>query len=215
MVELKTKVIGLTIDSSFVQAMPFSKERLDQIGLRALDSFKNVGLRPEQIGLRTADVLFGYELHFSLFGGNAAFRLTGTRVVLNFQNIQSRAGLQSVVETASRAHSLLQETDFLEHAIGVVAHMSFRDEQGHKNAIDVLEDPARNIEFLGRLAHFRIDEWPEVIRIEVDRSLFVSPGLFMAWNSKWRGKVDSETLLQAAKAFEITANRLDFNFEVP
>jgi hypothetical protein len=65
MIELTTKLIGVSIDSSFVQPRPFAKERLDQIGLRALDSFKANGLQPEHIGLRTVDILFGYELNFT------------------------------------------------------------------------------------------------------------------------------------------------------
>lgn len=36
--------------------------------------------------------------------------------------------------------------------------MSFRDEQQQKNAGSYMEDPARQIAFLGRLAHFKIPE---------------------------------------------------------
>jgi len=214
-IELTTKLIGVSIDSSFIQPRPFSKERLDQIGLRALDSFKANGLQPEHIGLRTVDVLFGYELNFTLFGGSTTFRLTGAHLILNFQNILNRDALRIVAETASRAHSLFEETEFLEHAIGVAAHLSFRDEQEEKNANGFMQDPVRQIEFLGRLAHFRIPEWQQTIRLEIDRSIFFPPGLFMSWNSRWRGKLDVDTLTQAAKAFEIAANRFDFNIVVP
>ncbi len=215
MIELTTQVIGVTIDSSFVQARPFSKEWLDQFCLRALNSFKDNGLRTEHIGLRTADILFGYELNFGLYGGSATFRLTSERLILAFQNVVNRNALQTVAETASKAHSLFEETEFLEHAIGIVAHMSFRDEQQRKKASGALEDSERQIEFLGRLAHIRTAEWAETIRLEVDRSIFFPPGLFMSWNSKWRGKVDVETLTRAAKALEVAANRLDFDIAVP
>jgi hypothetical protein len=134
MIELTTKVIAVTIESSFLQTRPFSKDRLDQIGVRVLDLFKANGLQPEHIALRTVDVLFGYELNFSLFGGSATFQLTGARLILNFKNILNRDALQIAAETASRAHSLFEKTDFLEHAIAVGAHMSFRDEQQQKNA---------------------------------------------------------------------------------
>ena len=70
----------MTIGSSFVQTRPFSKDRLDQIAVRALDEFKPNGLQPEHIGLRTVDILFGYELNFSLFGGSATFQLTGAQI---------------------------------------------------------------------------------------------------------------------------------------
>jgi len=215
MIELTTQVIGVTIDSLFVQARPFSKERLDRFCLRALELFKDNGLKPEHIGLRTADILFGYELNFGLFGGNATFRLTSERLILTFQNVVNREALRTVAEAAGRAHSVFEDTDFLEHAIGIAAHMSFRDEQQRKNATVVLKDPQRQIEFLGRLAHITIAEWPETIRLEIDRSIFYPPGLFMSWNSKWRGKVDVETLSMAAKALELAANRLDFDIVVP
>ena len=215
MIELTTKLIGVSINSSFVQTRPFSKERLDQIGLRALDLFKPNGLQPEQISLRTVDVLFGYELNFNLFGGSATFRLTGAHLILNFQNILNSDALRIIAETASRAHSLFDETEFLEHAINAAAHLSFRNEQEQKNASAFMQDPSRQIEFLGRLAHFRIPEWTQTIRLEIDRSIFFPPGLFMTWNSSWRGKLDLDTLTQAAKAFEIAANRLDFNIAVP
>lgn len=215
MIELTTKVIAVTIDSSFVQPRPFAKERMDQIGVRALDSFKVNGLQPEHIGLRTVDILFGYELNFSLFGGSATFRLTSAHLILSFQNILNRDALQTVAETASRAHSLFEKTDFLEHAIGGIAHTSFRDEQQEKNVSASMEDPARQIEFLGRLAHFRIPEWSQAIRLQIDRSIFFPPGLFLSWNSVLGGQVNVETLTQAAKAFEITANRFDFRILVP
>jgi hypothetical protein len=215
MIELTTQVIGVTIDSSFVQARPFSKERLDQFCLGALDSFKDNGLSPEHIALRTTDLLFGYELSFGLFGGYATFRLTSERLFLAFENVANRDALKTVAETASKAHSLFEDTDFLEHTIRIAAHMLFRDEQQRKNASSVLEDRTRQIEFLGRLAHVRIPEWPETIRLEIDRSIFYPPGLFMSWNSKWRGKVDVETLSRAAKALELAANRLDFDIAVP
>jgi hypothetical protein len=215
MIELTTQVIGVTIDSLFAQARPFSKERLDQFCLRALELFKDNGLKPEHIGLRTTDILFGYELNFGLFGGNATFRLTSERLILTFQNVVNRDALRTVAEAAGRVHSLFEDTDFLEHAIGIAAHMSFRDEQQRKNAGSVLKDPQRQIEFLGRLAHITIAQWPETIRLEIDRSIFYPPGLFMSWNSKWRGKVDIETLSMAAKALELAANRLDFDIAVP
>ena len=215
MIELATRVIAVTIESLFAQTRPFSKERLDQIGVRALDLFKANGLQPEHIGLRTVDVLFGYELNFSLFGGSATFQLTGARLTLNFKNIATKDALQVAAETASRAHSLFEKTDFLEHAVAVVAHMSFRDEQQAKNGTASMVDSARQIEFLGHLAHFRIPEWSEAIRLQIDRSIFFPPGLFLSWNTVWRGQVDLEVLTQAAKAFEITANRFDFSLVVP
>jgi hypothetical protein len=215
MTELTAKVIAATIESSFVQTRPFLKERLDQIGVRALDLFKANGLQPEHIGLRTVDVLFGYELNFSLFGGSATFQLSGARLILSFKNIVTRDALQTAAETAGRAHSMFEKTDFLEHAIAVVAHRSFRNEQQRKNATASMEDPARQIEFLGRLAHFRIPEWSDAIHLEIDRSIFFPPGLFLSWNTVRRGQVDVEALTQAAKAFEITANRFDFSVVVP
>jgi hypothetical protein len=93
--------------------------------------------------------------------------------------------------------------------------MSFRDEQEQKNASASMEDPARQIEFLGRLAQFKIPEWAQAIRLQIDRSIFFPPGLFMSWNTVLRGQVDVEAFAQAAKAFEITANRFDFNVVVP
>jgi hypothetical protein len=215
MIELTTQVIVVAIDSSFVQARPFSKEQLDQFCLRALDSFKDNGLRPEHIALRTADVLFGYELSFGLFGGSATFRLTSGHLILVFQNILNRDALKTVAETAARAHSLFNDTDFLEHTLGIVAHTSFRDEQQRKQASGALEDPKRQIEFLGRLAYLRTAEWAETIRFEVDRSIFFPPGLFLSWNSRWRGKVDVDTFNRAARALEAAANRLDFDIAVP
>jgi hypothetical protein len=214
MTELTTRVIAVTIESLFAQTRPFSKERLDQIGLQALDLFKANGLQPEHIGLRTTDVLFGYELSFSLFGGSSTFQLTGSRLTLNFRNIASKDALQVAAHTASGAHSMFEKTDFLEHAVAVVAHTSFSDEQQEKNATAMM-DPARQIEFLGHLAHFRIPEWSEVIRLQIDQSIFFPPGLFLSWNTLWRGQVDMDLLTQAAKAFEITANLFEFGIVVP
>ena len=212
MIELKAQVFGVAIESPFTEARPFSKDWLDKTAIGVLNAFKDYGLRPENVVLRNTDVLFGYELNFALFGGSATFALSGVRLLLNFQNVTSRSALQTVSETAIRAHAVFEGRLFSEHMIRVIAHMPPRDEA---DKIDTLmADSDKQVEFVGRLLHMRVDEWEDSIRLEIDRSLLVQNAIFISWFSKYRGKLTSDTLARAGNAFQNAARRLGFNFDI-
>jgi hypothetical protein len=215
MIDLTTEVIAITIDSSFLKARPFSKEQLDQLALNLLEVFKESGLRPEHIGIRATDLLFGYELNLGLYGGSATVRTTSSQLTLNFQNVRNRSALETVAGTVLKVHGLFKPDDFAEHAFGIVAHLSFRDEAQRKDAAKIFEDSERQIEFVGRLVHIRTAEWPESIRLEIDRSMFFPGGLFMSWNSKWRGTVDLKMLGDIFESLAVTSKRLDFDIAIP
>jgi hypothetical protein len=117
--------------------------------------------------------------------------------------------------TVLKMHALFKEGDFSEHSFGVAAHLSFRDEEQRKSATKTMEDLERQIEFVGKLVYVTPPGWPESIRLEVDRSIFFPPGLFMSWNSKWRGPVDLKTLGDILESLAATAKRLDFDIAIP
>ncbi|SRR5258708_34797102 len=212
MIELKAQVFGVAIESPLNEARPFSKDWLDKTAVGVLNSFKDYGLRPENVVLRNTDVLFGYELSFGLFGGSATFALSGVRLLLNFQNVTSRSALQTVSETAVQAHAVFEGSLFSEHMLRVIAHMPPRNEA---DKIDTLmADPDKQIEFAGSLVHLRVDEWEESIRLEIDRSLLLQNAIFISWFSKCRGKLNSDTLTRAGNAFENAAKRLGFIFDI-
>jgi len=215
MIELIAKAIGLIIDSPFGEARPFSKERLDEAGMGALKLFAANGLKPENIVLRTTDVLFGYELNFSLFSGSATFKLSSANLLLNFQNISLQQELELVSDAVVKAYSLFEESAFSHHSANMVAHLSFVDEKQRQGASLSLQDPSRDIEFLGRLAHLKISDWPWSIRLEIDQSNFFPPGLFMSWMSTWQGRVDTTTLRAVVQAFLVAATRFEFNIQIP
>lgn len=212
MVDLIAQILSVAIDSSFALARPFSKDWLDQVATRALVTFRDRGLRPEQIVLRTTDVLFGYELGFSLFAGSATLALSGAHLLLNFQNVTSRAALETVCETIARVHTLFDENLFSEHVLRAIAHMPLRNQTARID--ELLADRAQQIEFLGKLAHVRVDGWEESIRFEADRSLIFPNAVFISWTSKWHGKLETDTLRRAAAAFESAAKKFDFSVEV-
>lgn len=214
MTDLIPKVVALTLESPFSEAQPFSKERLDKVSLGALNLFSPIGLKPENIALRTADVLFGYDLTFSLLGGSVTFKLSSGSLLLNFQNITAQSALDVVADIIIKVHSLFLEYVFAQHSATAVAHFSFVNEEQRRIAESSLRDSSLGIEFLGRLAHFRIAEWPWPIRLEIDRSIFFQSGLFMTWISTWKGTVDGDTLRGVAHAFAVAASRFEFNIDM-
>jgi hypothetical protein len=117
--------------------------------------------------------------------------------------------------SVAKVYSLFEESDFSQHSANAVAHLSFADEKQREAASLSLQDSARGIEFLGRLGHVYIAEWPWPVRLEIDRSHFFQAGLFMSWMSSWKGRIDADTLRGVGQAFLVAATRFEFNIQVP
>jgi hypothetical protein len=71
MIELSPDLFGITLDIRFPKPRPFSKERLDRLLTRLIDSENGLALRNEQMRIRTTDVAFDYELKAFFLGVNA------------------------------------------------------------------------------------------------------------------------------------------------
>jgi len=214
MFDLKLHIVALGIESTFVRPKPFSKESLDKFVLKTLETFQNMGLRPEHLSLQTADVLFNYFLIAAIAQRGMNVQMTGTRFTLNVQNIMLDPGAAYFAMFIEKAYSLFPEDDFNEHSLRFSAHASFSDSRQYIDARKILADPENNIEFLGRLAHFKLPNWQALIRLEIDRSLFFNPGLFITWNSLFKGKLEIKSALMAVRALEASARHFNFNFQI-
>lgn len=214
MFDLKPHMVALVIESAFVRPRPFSKDSLDKFVLKALEIFQRQGMRPEHLSLQTTDILFNYFLAASIPQKGVNIQASGTHFVLNVQNIILDPGAAYFAEFIEKAYSLFPEDDFNEHSLRFSAHASFSDLQQQIDAHKTLADPANNIEFLGRLAHFNVPNWQGPIRLEIDRSLFFDSGLFMTWNSFFKGKLETKTALMAISAVEASMRHFNFNFQI-
>jgi hypothetical protein len=208
MTRLTAKVAGIVIESFFQEARPFSREYLTNLSVKALSSLSKYGVTPEGISLLRPEAFFGYEFGFPLFTGSGVFKLTAQTVNLVFNNIQNQADLDVVLQAINEIYGLLGSTMFQEHALTLHAHMDFADAPDSK-ARSRFSDKSKQIEFLGVLAHLKVSEWDDPIRLTIDKSLFLPDGIFASLSSKYRGSINSEVLMRGNKAVEAAFKAFD------
>jgi hypothetical protein len=208
MSELKLSNVGWTSESTFVKPSPFSKEKLDELVLTALDVLKADGLSSDGFIFQNADILFNYALRFVLPNGTQV-EMTGKHVSVVIQN--SGENVRLLTDRVEKLYSLFLNRSFSNHAIRLVAHGSFIGGDPKVKDLSAFQDVTRGIEFLGKIAHIRVSDWADAIRFEVDRSLVPQQDIFMDWRSSFAGDLSREVLAQVLEKFYQTAQISELN----
>jgi hypothetical protein len=76
MTELAIQVFSINVEVLFPKPRVFSKEQVDSIAAWLTSPDSGFALQPEQVHLRTFDVVYDYQMNAQLFGGNGLFVLT-------------------------------------------------------------------------------------------------------------------------------------------
>src|SRR5437016_4313386 len=98
MLLVRNQNLSTTMELAFQTPVAFDRDSLKGIAHAALGAFGQFGLRPNQVWQRMGDALFDYELSFSLFNGQASFRLGPERAWVNVQNARGRRDVEVVLQ---------------------------------------------------------------------------------------------------------------------
>lgn len=232
MFKLRTRLFGTNFESTFPHPVAFNQPYLAKVGESLSQSLSPTGLTPNQIECVTLNVLFGYEIRFPLFRGNASFSLNSQRLRLDFMNAVGPADVTTIIDTVLKC---LQPIDLpwgTNHSISVGRQAEFEapgdfDEffspQGTK-----WQTPA--VKQVGAMLYLKLPEWDEEITLFIERSLvlprtgvFVNTRTFLKEREthleeakSGRPKaITTDTLGRVAEIFDRAANACNLEFLWP
>jgi hypothetical protein len=97
--------------------------------------------------------------------------------------------------------------------ISANAHASFDSMEAMQQFLSKYASPKRQIVSGGTIAYILVPQWPEEIRVMIDRSLVYPAGLFLMWTTSYRGnKISRDLLKNVTEIFKQSAVKLELPF---
>ena len=183
MIELTIQLFGIVVEVLFSAPRTFSKELIDHDGQWLTDASNGFAVPPEQVRLRQADVLFGYDLSVQLFGGNGHVSVDSQKASFSAKNARGRADGELLRQMVRR---------FLQHfakeklTIALSANAHAKTESKAIQEEYVLRfrfDP--RITKPGAVGYLHLDDWPTDVRFIVEPLLGTDDSLFLAWTTRF------------------------------
>jgi hypothetical protein len=84
MFKARVRLFGANLESVFPKLIPLGRIGIESLADGLVDQLSPVGLSPDQIATIKVNDLYGYELRFPLFRGNAKYSLNSQRLRLDF-----------------------------------------------------------------------------------------------------------------------------------
>lgn len=213
MAEITTKTCGVTFESFFKKAVLFKDAHCDEAAQKCLEAFASYGLRPTQVGIRSGDQTFNYELSFSLFNGNGTFRLSAEKLDVALQNASSDKDFEIVQDCIAKIYEHVPLPEINNTLISANAHATFVSIEELQQYLLKFVNPAKQIVSGGIIAYVHCQNWKEEIRFTIDRSLVFPTGLFLVWSTTYRGNsLSREVLKNVKEAFEEAVTKFDLSF---
>lgn len=187
MIEIAPLLFGVNVEVRFSKPRPFSKDKLDKLLSHLTDTDKGLGLRAEQIRMRSTDVGFDYELRALFLGANASLIYESAKAVLSIFGGRTNADAILVIETTQRFLKGIVSSDnemgiFSVNANAKAESSGVRDEYLEKFRL------ASEIVGPGAVGYVRVPQWPEDIKFSIEPLLGVPDSFFLSWNIKFDPK---------------------------
>jgi hypothetical protein len=195
MVEAEIQVFSIALEVLFGRPRPYAKEKIDDLATWLTDPAEGFALRPEQVRVRHADLVFDYELSASFFGGNATFKRDAEKVVFSARGAKTRQDVEILQQTAFRFVNAVAMPEHLSVEFSANAHASLASEAVREAYLAAFR-PNDKVVGPGALGFVRLAGWPEDIRIAIEPSLGLPHSLFFAWHTRFLPSADPLQLLQ-------------------
>jgi hypothetical protein len=198
MFKLRTRLFGTTFESTFPHPVAFNQPYLAKVGESLSQSLSPIGLTPNQIECVTMNVLFGYEVRFPLFRGNASFSLSSQRLRLEFMNAVGPADVTTIIDTVLKCLSPIDIPDGTIHLISVGRHTEFESPGDFEKFFsrEITQWKGDAVKHVGAILYLRLSEWPEEITVNIERSIVIPSAAFVSTRTILRAP-DTEKALTA------------------
>jgi hypothetical protein len=183
MIELAIQVFGISVEVLFAAPRIFAKDRMDNDAQWLTDSASGFAVPPEQVRLRQADVLFGYDLSVQLFGGNGYFSVDAQKATFSAKNAKRRADGELLRQMVGRfLRHFAQEK--LTVAFSANAYAKAESKAVQEHYVQRFRFDQR-ITKPGAVGYLRLGHWPSDVRFMVEPSLGTEDSLFLAWTTRF------------------------------
>lgn len=210
MIELAIQVFGINVEVIFPAPRTFAKGRIDADAQWLTDSASGFAVPPEQVRLRQANVLFGYDLSVQLFGGNGYFSVDAQKATFRAKNARRRADGELLRQMVDR---------FLQHFAQEKLTVAFSADAYAKAESQVVQEQYvqrfrfdQRITKPGAVGYLRLGDWPSDVRFMVEPSLGTEDSLFLAWATRFPFGESSEISDKIVHVFEEAAGVYGLKF---
>ncbi|MBI3879417.1 MAG: hypothetical protein HY301_05060 [Verrucomicrobia bacterium] len=213
MLIVRNENLSATMEAFFGVPVPFDKDRVRSTAELILKNFGEYGLRPNQVRQKIGDLLYDYDLSFSLFNTQAQFHFGHERVFVNVVNAKTAADAEIILQCVLRAIQCVDAKSIVKTNFQAASHALFASPAESSAFFAQFTDDAKGIVEGGRIIVVKEENWPGKVRLLFERSLTFPQGVFAMWTTEIAGPMNAEMFRQAVEMFEKTAERAGFEFK--
>lgn len=189
MTPTEIQAFGTTVEIRFGHAIALLEAELSKFSARLQDANSGFGLSSEQIRLRHSDILYGYELVASFFGGNAILTRNAELVRLTLTGGRTKSDLSVITQTVENFCKMVEMAPETIGTVTMHAHASFSSATSAQEYFaqykpkDFTDSSDTKLRSGGVIGFLRSTQWPYEIRTAIEPSLSFQDGAFVSFNS--------------------------------
>jgi hypothetical protein len=181
MVKVLVRAFQVSWESVFPKPISLARIEIENVAEQLLDELSPIGLTPNEIALVKVNDLFGYELRFPMFRGNATYSLNSQRLRVDFINAVGPADVTTINDTILKCLRPIELPRGTKHGVSVGRQCEFHSLGDFEEFFspEGTKWDGLSVKQVGVVLHVVLPEWPVEITVTLDRSILISAGVWV------------------------------------
>jgi hypothetical protein len=177
----RVRIFQASWESAFPLPVPFSRIPIESMAENFLGALSTTGLTADQISLNKINDLYGYELRFPMFRGNATYSLNAQRVRLEFMNAVGPTDVTTIIDTILKCLLPISFPPGTKHHASVGRQCEFVSSGDFAEFFspDGSKADLSAVKQAGAIFYVLLPEWPSEVVVTLDRSILISGGIWV------------------------------------
>jgi hypothetical protein len=188
-------ILGIALDIPFTPPLPRRKADLDTFAAWLCNAQEGLGLRSDQVRLRTWDELFGYEMVGQFWSENGIMVRTADKIRLDVKNARTASDWELVRKLIIKFYTYMDFAPATKTTFSAHVHSKF----GTPDEVAAYFSTHPMPQMSARPALFsyvRVVDWEADVRVLIEKSnAFPEGGLFVGWETQFQNNQDWETFI--------------------
>ncbi|HVS52663.1 MAG TPA: hypothetical protein VHD62_09930 [Opitutaceae bacterium] len=187
-------LLTIILDIPLVPPQTKRTAGLDAFGAWLCEPENGLGMRPEQVRVKSSDDLFGWELTAQFFGENGLITRTPDRVKLSVKNVRTVGDWELVRRIIVRFYMHMNLPPYSLTTFSAHVHSRFPAADELESFFREFPQPAmasRPVLF----TYVKIDDWEADIRLLIEKSNLLPDAIFVAWDTQFGNSQDWESFV--------------------
>jgi hypothetical protein len=188
-------ILAIRFEVPFTPPLTQRKADLESFAAWLCEKEHGLGLRPDQVRLKSWDDLFGYELVAQFFGDNGLLVRRAETISLEVKNARTPADWEIVRKLIVRFYAYMNFAPDSKTTFGAHVHSHLPSAED----VDAFftEHPMPQMSSRPALfSYVKITDWEADVRVLVEKSKAVPQGgLFIGWETQFTNNQDWETFI--------------------